>query len=244
MWPFSSSTPPAVEDGRASAKTSLPLLADEATSSTTAAPIESPESLAKGDDFHFTDHPNERLSMPPIIRWPVMAATTAGYGFSLGFSLGRRKAADRYRAMNAHRVPSTQAGWYLYHRSKSYHAAVGGVKEGVKFGGIVSIWASMFMLAEEGLDQARGRLFARRDDEIALGQRDALDTVLAALMTAGLYTRWHRLDVFATSKTAKMAFKYGLLYGLVQDAISTVRGERPAYLVWASRKIRGAATGT
>jgi hypothetical protein len=165
-----------------------------------------------------------------------MFVATMGYGFGMGAAVGGRKAADRYRAMNAHRTPSTQAGWYLYHRSKSYHMTVGAVKEGVKFGGILSIWASMFMLVEEGLDHARGSLFAKRNEDVAMGQRDALNTTLAALMTSGLYTHWHRMDVFATTKMAKMSVKYGLLYGLMQDALSTLRGERPAYVSWMAHK--------
>lgn len=243
MWPFSSSALPIAEGGLDAAETNLPLLAEPVPQH--AGPqLEAPATLAKHDDFRFTGYQNERLSMPPTIRWPVMITTTMMYGFSMGATLGGRKAADRYRAMNAHRLPSTQAGWYLYHRSKSYHASLGGVKEGLKFGGILSIWATMFMLAEEGLDQARGRLFARRDAEVAIGQRDALDTTLAALMTAGLYTRWHSMDVFATTNMARMAMKYGLLYGLLQDAVSTARGERPAYLKWLARRVSRGSSDT
>lgn len=242
MWPFSSSAPPSPQDVSTPTEATLPLLAETTPQSAGEAQLVSITALAEHDDFHLTGYPNERLSMPPSIRWPVMFATTMVYGFSLGATLGGRKAADRYRAMNAHRLPSTQAGWYLYHRSKSYHTSLGAVKEGAKFGGILSIWASMFMLAEEGLDHARASLFARRNEEVARGQRDALDTTLAALMTAGLYTRWHNMDVFATTKMARMAVKYGLLYGLLQDAVSTARGERPAYLRWLGRKVTRAAT--
>lgn len=236
MWPFSPPAAPSVQDGQAAISAEPPLLAESAPQQLEAH-LESPATLAKHDDFQITGYPHERLSMPPTIRWPVMLVTTMGYGFGLGATVGGRKAADRYRAMNAHRLPSTQAGWYLYHRSKSYHTTLGAVKEGVRFGGVLSVWATMFMLAEEGLDHARGRLFAKRNEEVALGQRDALDTMLAALMTAGLYTRWHRMDVFATSNMARMAVKYGLLYGLLQDAVSTVRGEKPAYVSWLTRKV-------
>ena len=238
MWPFASSSPPAVEDGQAAATATRPLLEERPPQEGSPA-LESPASLAKPDAFHLTGHANERLSMPPSIRGPVMAATTFTYGFSMGVTIGGRKAADRYRAMNAHRLPSTQAGWYLYHRSKSYHTTLGGVKEGARFGSILSVWALMFMMAEEGLDQARGRLFARGDEDFALGQRDAISTVVAALTTTGLYSRWQQMDVFATTKMARMGFKYGLLYGLVQDAVSTARGEPPAYLNWALRKSLG-----
>jgi hypothetical protein len=239
MWPFSSSpVPPSTENGPASTAAELPLLAEPAHAPQPALiQPESPASLAQQDGLQITGYPYERLSMQPTTRWCVMFVTTMGYGFGMGATIGGRKAADRYRAMNAHRTPSTQAGWYLYHRSKSYHTTMGAVKEGLKFGGILSAWASMFMLAEEGLDHARGSLFAKKQEEVAMGQRDALNTTLAALMTAGLYTRWHRMDVFATTKMARMSVKYGLLYGLMQDVLSTVRGERPAYVSWLARKI-------
>lgn len=243
MWPFSSPAPPLDEGAPAAADAGSSLLAEPAPQNAVTQP-ESAATLARHDDFRFTGYTNERLSMPPTIRWPVMITATMAYGFSMGATLGGRKAADRYRAMNAHRLPSTQAGWYLYHRSKSYHASLGGVKEGLKFGGILSFWATMFMLAEEGLDHARGSLFAKRDEDVAIGQRDALDTTLAALMTAGLYTRWHRMDVFATTNMARMAVKYGLFYGLLQDAVSTLRGERPAYLSWLARKASRGSSNT
>jgi hypothetical protein len=199
--------------------------------------IQTPESLAQHDDFHFTGHPNERLSMPPSVRWPVLFSAAFTCGFGLGATVGGRQAADRYRAMNAHRQPSTQAGWYLYHRSKSYNTTVGAVKEGLRFGGVLSIWATVFMLAEEGLDQARGRLLANRSEDVALGQRDALNTAVAALMTTGVYTHWHRMDVFATTELAKKSLKYGLLFGLTQDALGVLKGESPAYLRSIRRRL-------
>lgn len=235
MWPFSRFSPSPVEAG----PVTLPLLEEPAPQVTHDIPLEDPASLALQDDYKLLGYSNERLSMPPALRWPLLAATTFLYGASLGMTVGGRKAADRYRAMNAHRLPSTQAGWYLYHRSKSYHTTVGGVKEGVKFGTKLSLWASLFMLAEEGLDQARGRLFAKKDEDVATGQRDTANTVMAALTTVGLYSRWHRMDVFATTKMASMSLKYGLMYGLAQDALASLRGEPPAYLRWLRRKTFG-----
>ena len=243
MWPFSQSEPQpsAGEDGTTTTRASTlgtpePLPAQLPTD---LPPIESPSSLAKRDDLPLTGYPNERLTILPQIRWQILFLTIFTYGFSVGATSGGRKAADRYRAMNAHRQPSTQAGWYLYQRSKSYHTTIGGVKGGFKRGSVLVGWSALFSFAEEGLDQARSRLFARRDEDFAPGQRDFVNTTTAALTTAGVYSRWHNLDVFATTKLARVGLKYGLAYGLVQDVMSTVTGEAPRYISWARRIITG-----
>lgn len=120
----------------------------------------------------------------------------------------------------------------------------------MRFAGVLSIWATVFMLAEEGLDQARGRVLGwrgRGDEEMGEGevmrrvgrQRDLANTTMAALMTAGLYSRWQRMDVFATTKMAGMAFRAGVGYGVAQDLVSCLRGEPPGYVAWLSRRVFG-----
>lgn len=180
-----------------------------------------------------TGYSGERLGMPLAIRVPLLMTTSFGAGFLLGAASGGPKAGDRYRAENAHRLPVTKSGWYLYHKSKNYHTIVGGVTSGVKLGGVLTGWASLFMATEEVVDRARERVFAKEgpDGEVlAAGQRDAASTVVAAMSTAGIYS-WRRgLDYFTAARTAKMTLKYSLLYGLLQDALTTLRGSRPAYI--------------
>lgn len=251
MWPFSRSDtqqqPPSsredVTDAPSVVRKDSPTPIAPAPAEPTTTPTETPAELAKLDPYRLTGYPNERVSMLPSIRWPIILCVVFAYGFSEGAARGGRIAADRYRAMNAHRLPATQAGWYLYHRSKSYHTALGGMTGGVKQGGIGCFWTMVYLLAEEGLDQARGRLFARKDEDMRPGQRDFVNTTTAVLTTAGLYSRWHRLDVFATARVARTGLGFGVGYGLFQDMIATIRGEPPTYVTRFRRVFGAGAPG-
>lgn len=186
-----------------------------------------------------TGHPDERLSIPVILRAPLLLCSSATVGFSLGAAHGGPIAAYRYRAENAHRLPTTQTGWYLYHKSKNYHSILGGVREGVKLGGVLCGWATIFMCCEEVVDRSRGRMFARGEDDVAPGQRDAASTVVAAMSTAGIYSWKKGLDKFTAARTAKTALKYSFIYGIIQDLAASLRGNQPAYIDWMWRKTFG-----
>jgi hypothetical protein len=247
MWPFNSakneletSTLAVVEPSTSVTSTSLEddephtftssLIPNASTSSIT-------EILAN-PNFHFLGYPNERLGMPAAVRAPFITGASFITGFGLGVTAGGRKAADRYRAENSHRFPTSQAGWYLYHRSKSYNTVVGGVKEGVKFGGQITIFTGVFMGVEEIMDRSRSKVFARGDEDYATGQKDFANTVIAGMSTSGLYILWKRMDVFAAGKMARMALKYSLAYGLAQDLLASFKGESPAYVRWVMSKVR------
>jgi hypothetical protein len=190
----------------------------------------------------FTGYNGERLGMPLAVRVPLLMVSSFGAGFLIGAGHGGPKAGDRYRAENAHRLPTTRNGWYLYHKSKNYHAIIGGVTSGVKLGAVLTGWATLFMATEEVVDRARERLFARQgpDGEVlATGQRDAASTVVAAMSTAGIYS-WRRgLDYFTAARTAKMTLKTSLVFGLFQDALSSMRGSRPSYVDRVIRVVTG-----
>ena len=183
--------------------------------------------------------PTARLGIPFIIRAPLLLSTSFLTGLVLGSAHGAPIAAYRYRAENAHRMPTTTTGWFLYHKSKNYHSIVGGVKEGVKFGGVITGWALLFMATEEVLDTMRGQLFAGRYEETARGQKDVASTVTAAMATAGVYSWKKRMDMFTAARTSRTALKYSLIYGVVQDLAATLRGSRPAYVDWAFRRTFG-----
>jgi len=201
-------------------------------------PLEaSPEPLAKHDPgVGVTGWPNERLSIPLLLRGPILMLASFSCGFSLGAANGGPKASYRFRAENAHRLPTTQTGWFLYHKSKNYHTMLGAAREGARYGSIVTGWATLFMVTEEVIDQSRGRIFARGEDDFASGQRDTASTVIASMSMAGIYSWKNGLDRFAAGRTARMALKYSLIYGLVQDLAATMRGNRPAYINWVARK--------
>ena len=120
---------------------------------------------------------SQRLSVPFQYRLP--AATIASFvtGGFLGASYGSQTAGLRFRAENAHRLPDTSTGWYLYHKSKNYHMALGAIKEGLKMGSKVGFWAGSYFALEEALDQAWGR-------------RDFLSSVVAGLSIAGGFSAW------------------------------------------------------
>jgi hypothetical protein len=234
MWPFTSINSPPPE---APSQTLPPEKVDPRSPPKIFQPVNEPEVQTIPA---VTGYANERLSIPFIIRAPLLLTSSFIVGFSLGAAHGGPVAAFRYRAENAHRLPTTQTGWYLYHKSKNYHSIIGGVKEGVKLGGVLCGWATVFMCCEEIVDRSRGRLFAKGDDDdVANGQRDAASTIVAAMSTAGIYSWKRGLDKFTAARTAKTALKYSLLYGIVQDLAASLRGNRPAYIDWAWRKMSG-----
>ena len=118
-----------------------------------------------------------RLSIPFFIRLPTATAGAFITGMALGLSYGSKTAGLRFRAENSHRFPTTSAGWYLYHKSKNYHAMLGGIKEGMKMGFQVSFWAGSFFLVEEAVDRLRGT-------------KDFLSTVVAGLSISGGFSAW------------------------------------------------------
>jgi hypothetical protein len=118
-----------------------------------------------------------RLSIPSGQRMTMF--TIAGFlsGAALGLSHGSTSAGLRFRAENAHRLPQDQTGWYLYHKSKNYHMALGGIKEGLKMGTKIGFWVGLFTVLEHGWDDCRGT-------------QDAGNTVLASATVAGTFAIW------------------------------------------------------
>ncbi|KAJ9664149.1 hypothetical protein H2198_000367 [Neophaeococcomyces mojaviensis] len=184
----------------------------------------------------YTRQPSDRLGLHPALRLLTISFVTFTAGFVLGAADGANTAAFRYRAENAHRLPTSKAGWYLYGKSKGYHTIVGGVTQGVKTGIRFTGWATLFMAIEEGLDRARGRVFANvREKEqglLAKGQRDFLSTVSAAVTLAGIHSWMNNLDRFAATRMTKLALKFAIPFGLAQDALASFKGERPRYVDW------------
>ncbi|MCJ1398592.1 hypothetical protein MMC11_001792 [Xylographa trunciseda] len=168
----------------------------------------------------FTNEPEasaSRLSVPFQIRFPAATATAFFAGSFLGVSHGSQTAGLRFRAENAHRLPTSSTGWYLYHKSKNYHMMFGAIKEGLKMGSKVGFWVGGFFAVEEAIDRARGRV-------------DFLSTVVAGLSVAGGLSAWHRFPLLAAAKTAKIGLLSGLVFGLTQDALGLARGRRPFYV--------------
>jgi hypothetical protein len=120
---------------------------------------------------------DSRASLPFAIRLPVATSLSFFTGMALGVSHGSRTAGLRFRAENAHRLPTSSTGWYLYHKSKNYYTALGGLKEGMKMGAKISFWTAGAFSIEEMFDRYRGT-------------KDFVNTVLASLSVAGGFSLW------------------------------------------------------
>ena len=62
----------------------------------------------------------QRLGLHPYLRAILIGGVSFISGAPLGSAKGSTNAALRYRAENAHYLPTSQAGWYLYGKSKNY----------------------------------------------------------------------------------------------------------------------------
>lgn len=164
-----------------------------------------------------TDVP-PRLGIEVRKRLPYTTFSAFSLGMFIGSSYGGKKAAYQFRAENAHRFPTSSTGWFQYHKTKNYTAIVGAVKEGTKMGMKLGAGAFAFCLFEETVD------YARND------RRDFLSTVTAGLSFSGIYSLLARHDIYTAARTTKLGLKLSLAYGLAQDALESLKGNRPAYV--------------
>ncbi|GAB1211450.1 hypothetical protein ATERTT37_000565 [Aspergillus terreus] len=176
-----------------------------------------PVNIAHWDKYFESDAP-PRLGMEPGKRLPLTSLAAFAVGVAIGSSHGSKMTAYRFRAENAHRFPTTSNGWFQYHKSKNYAAVVGGVKEGFKMGFRLGGGALAFCLFEETVD------YARND------RRDFLSTSWKAPADANVIILPARHDVYTAARTVKLGLKLSLAYGLMQDGLETMKGNRPAYL--------------
>ncbi|TKA31648.1 hypothetical protein B0A50_01725 [Salinomyces thailandicus] len=194
---------------------------------------------------HIRTH--DRLSLPLPLRLPLALALSSTAGFVLGTYHGSSETGLRFRAENAHRFPTTQTGWYLYHKSKNYHMALGGISEGIRMGLRQAAWVGLFVVMEEGLDRGRaGAVRAWRgaggETEVA-GNRDFVSTVFAGVGTAGVFSAWQRFPAPTAVRVARMGAKVGLVFGLVQDALGALRGRRLGYVEFIKKHVVGVKEG-
>lgn len=172
---------------------------------------------------------SQRLSMQPATRINIAFTSAVLVGGLLGFTEGSKTASLIFRAENAHRLPTSQKGWYFYHKSKNYNAMLGGVKEAVKMGLKTGIWVAGFITMEDAVDEWRG----------AGGQRDCFSSLTAGLTTAGLFSLWNQFPVPTAARTARLGLKIGLGYGLVQDLFSLLQGRKVGYVEFGKRMAKG-----
>lgn len=178
-----------------------------------------------------------RLSLRFSTRVSTSIGVSSLAGLALGLSHGSRNAGLRFRAENAHRLPSNPVGWYAYHKAKNYYVLNAALREGMKMGAKCGFWVGGFFTVEEAVDRARGT-------------EDFVSTVVAGLAVAGVFTVWsmlnrnqelnfdeeglmRKLDRFplpVATKTARSGLVFGLAFGLMEDALALGRGQRVAYV--------------
>jgi hypothetical protein len=185
----------------------------------------------------------ERLSINLNDRIGLSAIIGAASGLLIGTIKGSQDAGFRFRAENAHRLPTSQRGWFLYHKSKNYNMMLGGVREGFKQAQKFAFWTVLFFVLEEGIDHGRVRIAKeiqrwRRKDSLRLddnasilaSQRDALSSAFAGLGSAGFFSIFSRFPAPTMARTMKMGMKAGLAFGLFQDGLSLLKGRQIGYV--------------
>ncbi|KAF2875817.1 hypothetical protein BDV95DRAFT_484265 [Massariosphaeria phaeospora] len=187
----------------------------------------------------------ERLGMTFDKRILLAAFTSFVCGFTLGSSTAGRLASLRFRAENAHRLPISRPGWYLYHKSKNYYKSRAGISEGMRKGVWLASWGSIFFIIEESMDVFRGTWRAGRTleemegvDELDIKRissgveksRDFVSSAMAGMVTGGLWSAWNLFPMVTAARTIRMGLLVGLGYGLGQDGLTYVRGRTVGYV--------------
>jgi len=181
----------------------------------------------------------DRLGMSFDRRLLLATFTSFTCGASLGYLNTSRLAALRFRAENAHRLPTSQRAWYLYHKSKNYYKMKYGITAGLKSGAYLVVWANIFFIIEESMDVFRGtwragrtfnemegvsELDIERVDKGIEKSRDFLSSAGAGMVTGGLWSAWNQFPFVTAARTIRMGLFAGLAYGVGQDALSWARG--------------------
>lgn len=140
-----------------------------------------PELKIPHDTSDSTSNPADenRLSMPWFRR--VFLGISGGFaaGAITGATNGSQEAGLRFRAENSHRLPKSEQGWYLYHKTKNYQMMLHGIKGAVRTGSKLSFMVGGFFITEEVVDRLRER-------------QDFLSTTIAGAGVGGLHSLWRK----------------------------------------------------
>ncbi|CAI6334699.1 unnamed protein product [Periconia digitata] len=182
----------------------------------------------------------DRLSLSFDRRLLLASFSSFSCGAILGYTTTSRLAALRFRAENAHRLPNTQPGWYLYHKSKNYYKLTKGIPAGIRAGAKLSLWTGIFFIIEESLDVFRGtwragrtfsemegvsELEVKRMDEEIQCSRDFVSSAVAGMVTGGLWSAVNKFPMVTAARTIRVGVLAGLGFGVAQDALSWGRGK-------------------
>jgi hypothetical protein len=85
----------------------------------------------------------------PHALWSFKLSVTVFYvGTLLGGFRASHHRAHQFLAENAHRLPITKGGWYMYHRHKNYAIIREFIGKGTSNGIRMASWATLFGLSE------------------------------------------------------------------------------------------------
>ena len=163
--------------------------------------------------------PRNRLNRPGPARLVFYFTNAFLIFWAIGFLRARRSAAHRFLAENSHRLPTSDAGWYLYHRAKSYQTAWQGIKAGTKYGLAGGGSALFYGYVEEVWDQ-----------DVRRGQVDAGGSIVAGVATASAFAYWKRMSRRQIWRCLRVGAGLGLASGVLQDFVRWSRGASPWYV--------------
>ncbi|KAJ3330749.1 hypothetical protein HDU93_010106 [Gonapodya sp. JEL0774] len=138
------------------------------------------------------------------------------FGSFLGGFLGARARRLQFLAENAHRLPRTPRGWFMYHRERNYQVAKRAGIVGVSYGAKVAVVCGVFAGVETAIDVAR-------DNE------DWISGGLSGLLTGALFASAARLPKTSTLRFLGLSTATGVTVGVSQDLYRYYEGESAKY---------------
>lgn len=175
-----------------------------------------------------TEPTNDRLFLNTKQRVRFATIFAAMAGGALGFSHGAQATGLRFQAENAHRLPTSEKGWYFYHKTKNYSVLQGGIKEGGRMALKLGLWSGLFFMAEAAIDRRRR-------------SRDAASSVCAGMAVAGAFSLWSKCGFSGVSKhDLTMDYRSLAIYnGCTNDQTWIVRWSCVWYCTGWRRSIGG-----
>lgn len=122
---------------------------------------------------------NERASLDPISRTLAIAMTASMVGVIIGGQREWQRAALRFRAEHAHRMPTSQKDWFFFQRAKSNYAMAAAMATAPKLGLKLAAATVGLVVMEEAIDNVRGNK-----------SKDLFSSVGASLSAAGVFSLW------------------------------------------------------
>lgn len=180
--------------------------------------VSSPYTHSSPPPQPIVDHHN-RLSRPGPARMMFYVSNGVGMFWVIGFLRTRRLAAHQFLAENSHRLPTSDAGWYLYHRAKNYQVVWRGFKGGLRYAAIGGACAFLYGFIEEVWDQG-----------VRKGQVDPGGSTVAGAATAGTFAIWNRMRARQTWRCLRVGMGLGLISGVLQDSLRWYSGAPPWYV--------------